>query len=89
MLEQTCRRSAGSVSCCRRMPPVRETYVVAEVRSPDGEAPPEIQERFEGRAFTLAELEQRGVRIAGGAAWYTANARDWRLILDPPLGTNS
>jgi hypothetical protein len=63
------------------MPPVRETYVVAEVRSPDGEAPPEIQERFEGRAFTLAELEQRGVRIAGSQAWLLSNGRDWQLIL--------
>lgn len=48
-------------------------------------APPEIAERFEGRAFTLLELEQRGVRIAGGRAVYTALARDWLLELSPPI----
>ena len=55
----------------------------------DQPAPPEIRERFEGRLFRLTELEQRGVRIAGSQAWYTAKARDWRLVFDPPLGTNS
>jgi hypothetical protein len=59
-------------------------YVVKAVRSVDGEpAPPEIRERFEGRLFSLYELEQRGVRIAGGHAWYIANAQDWRLTLAP------
>jgi len=66
-------------------------YRVASVltATSDEPAPPEIRERFEGRAFRLTELEQRGVRIAGAEAWYTANAHAWRLILDPPLGTNS
>lgn len=63
--------------------PVRTEYIVAEVRSTDGPASPEIQERFEGRAFTLAELEQRGVRVTGAGAWYTANGRDWQLVLHP------
>jgi hypothetical protein len=68
-------------------------YVVADVLSvsPDGStqpAPPEIRERFEGRAFRLGELEQRGVRIAGREAWYTANGRAWRLVLSPELGAN-
>ena len=65
-------------------------HLVIDVRAADGwaPAPPEIRERFEGRPFTLHELEQRGVRIAGGQAWYTANAQDWRLVLDPALGTN-
>ena len=73
----------------QRLP--RGLYRVARVlsASSDEAAPPEIQERFEGRLFRLPELEQRGVRIAGGKAQFTANARAWRLILDPPLGTNS
>ncbi|MBV9355922.1 MAG: hypothetical protein JO023_10395 [Chloroflexi bacterium] len=49
-------------------------------------APPEILERFEGRTFTLHELEQRGVRIAGGDAYYTANGIDWVLEIFPRPG---
>ena len=65
------------------MPAVSDEYIVTEVRSADGPAPAEIQERFEGRTFTLAELEQRGVRVTGAGAWYTANGRDWQLLLHP------
>lgn len=49
------------------------------------EAPPEILERFEGRMFTMRELEERGVRIAGGHAYYTANGTDWQLELFPKV----
>jgi len=63
---------------------VIEPYRVLEVRSLDGAAaPPEIAERFEGRLFTLHELEQRGVRIAGRQASYLALGRDWQLQLSP------
>ena len=66
------------------MPLRRGEYVVTDVRGPDSsQAPPEIRERFEGRPFTLRELEERGVRIAGGRAWYLANGRDWQLFLEP------
>jgi hypothetical protein len=76
-----------------RMPPLsRGQYLVRYVRpasdAPLEQTPPEIRERFEGRSFALHELEQRGVRIAGGQAWYTTNGQDWRLILTPELGTN-
>jgi hypothetical protein len=67
-------------------------YTVVSVRNVSGragesesEAPPEILERFEGRTFTLRELEQRGVRIAGGLAFYTANGTDWQLELFPKV----
>jgi hypothetical protein len=49
-------------------------------------APPEILERFEGRTFTLEQLQERGVRIAGGEAYYTANGQDWRLEVFPKVG---
>jgi hypothetical protein len=76
-----------------RMPPLsRGQYLVRDVRPAleveAVQSPPEIRERFEGRSYALNELEQRGVRIAGGQAWYTANGQDWRLILTPDLGTN-
>jgi hypothetical protein len=60
-------------------------YRVVEVRSANGAAfaPPEISERFEGRLFTLHELEQRGVRIAGRNIWYLASGQDWQLKLEP------
>jgi hypothetical protein len=59
-------------------------YRVVEVRSADGApAPPEIRERFEGRLFTLRELEERGVRIAGANVWYLADGLDWQLQLEP------
>jgi hypothetical protein len=59
-------------------------YFVQAIRAVDGEpAPPEIRERFEGRLFSLHELEQRGVRIAGRHVWFMANARDWQLTLAP------
>ena len=48
-------------------------------------APPEISERFQGRLFTLNQLEQRGVRITGRQAWYLAAARDWQLKLEPAV----
>jgi hypothetical protein len=61
---------------------VRELYRVQAVSAVDGEpAPPEIRGRFDGRLFTLHELEQRGVRIAGANAWYYATGSDWRLTL--------
>ena len=72
--------------------PTEYTVVeVAPAASPHGPiddavAPPEILERFEGRTFTLQELEQRGVRIAGGRAYYTSLGRDWSLRLFPELG---
>jgi hypothetical protein len=61
-----------------------EAYRVVQVTSPDGAvAPPEIAERFQGRAWTLRQLEERGVRITGAAAWYLAAGRDWQLKLEP------
>src|SRR5919199_1899146 len=50
------------VTCQERM---LDAYRVAEVRSADGSqpAPPEIAERFDGRLFTLRQLEERGVRV--------------------------
>ena len=61
-----------------------EPYRVVAVRSPDGSpAPPEIAERFQGRLFTLRQLEERGVRITGAAVWYLAGGRDWQLTLEP------
>jgi hypothetical protein len=63
--------------------PAIEHYRVARVASVDDvDAPPEIRERFAGRLFTLHDLEQRGVRIAGATAWYLASGRDWRLTLE-------
>lgn len=64
-----------------------EAYHVVEVLSADGTqaAPPEIQERFAGRLFSLHELEQRGVRIAGRHVWYLAAGRDWQLKLEPAV----
>ncbi len=60
-------------------------YRVVEVRSADGAAlaPPEVSERFEGRLYTLHELEQRGVRIAGAHVWYLTSGQDWQLKLEP------
>lgn len=72
---------------------VGSEYVVTTVRAvtfgnvEGEEAPPAIRERFEGRLFTLHELEQRGVRIAGGRALYTAGGCDWSLHLAPAAGT--
>jgi hypothetical protein len=66
--------------------PLLEAYRVVEVRSTDGElAPPEIAERFEGRVYTLHQLEQRGVRIQGRVAWYLASGQDWQLKLEPAV----
>jgi len=67
--------------------PVLGAYRVVEVRSADGAspAPAEISERFEGREFTLHELEQRGVRIAGANVWYLSSGQDWQLTLAPAL----
>src|SRR5919201_909258 len=50
------------VTCQQRM---LDAYRVVEVRSADGAqpAPPEIAERFDGRLFTLRQLEERGVRV--------------------------
>ena len=64
-----------------------EPYRVVEVLSADGSefAPPEIAARFEGRLFTLNQLEQRGVRITGVGAWFLANAQDWQLKLEPAV----
>jgi hypothetical protein len=62
-------------------------YRVVEVRSADGAsfAPQEISERFEGRLFTLHQLEQRGVRIAGANVWYLSSGQDWQLKLEPAV----
>ena len=62
-------------------------YRVVEVRSADGAllAPPEVAERFQGRLYTLRELEERGVRITGAAAWYLALGQDWQLTLEPAV----
>ncbi len=49
-------------------------------------APPELLERFEGRTFSLKELEERGVRVAGAKLAYTANGQDWFLRVSPPIG---
>jgi hypothetical protein len=64
-----------------------DAYRVVEVRSADGSqpAPPEIAERFDGRLFTLRQLEERGVRITGKGAWYLAAGRDWQLKLEPAV----
>jgi hypothetical protein len=80
------------------MPPQGGDYTVVEVKpasaaavaeGADEATPPEVLERFEGRTFTLEELQQRGVRIAGGQAYYTANGRDWQLQLFPEPGAAS
>ncbi len=61
-----------------------DAYRVVEVRSADGQpAPPEIAERFDGRLWTLRQLEERGVRVTGAGAWYLAAGKDWRLKLEP------
>jgi hypothetical protein len=64
-----------------------EPYRVVEVLSADGSAfaPPEITSRFEGRFFTLNQLEQRGVRITGAGAWFLAAGLDWQLKLEPAV----
>jgi hypothetical protein len=60
-----------------------EPYRVVAVRSADGSpAPPEIAERFQGRLFTLQQLEERGVRIAGANVWYLAGGKNWQLTLE-------
>ncbi len=48
-----------------------------------GITPEDVLHRFEGRTFTLLELEQRGVRIAGGEAVCAINGLDWLLDLAP------
>jgi hypothetical protein len=66
--------------------PIRELYRVTAVLAVDATpAPPEITERFDGRLFTLHQLEERGVRIAGRAAWLLAAGRDWQLQLEPAV----
>ena len=42
-------------------------------------------QRFQGRLFTLNQLEQRGVRITGAGAWLLANGQDWQLKLEPAV----
>ena len=60
-----------------------EAYRVVQVTSPEGAAaPPEVAERFQGRAWSLHQLEERGVRITGAAAWYLAAGRQWQLELE-------
>jgi hypothetical protein len=75
---------AASRNMAQRM---LDAYRVVEVRSADGSqpAPPEIAERFDGRLFTLRQLEERGVRITGKGAWYLAAGRDWQLKLEPTV----
>jgi hypothetical protein len=64
-----------------------EAYRVVEVRSADGAnlAPPEIAERFEGRLYTLPQLEERGVRITSRTGWYLFAGQDWQLKLEPAV----
>ncbi len=63
-----------------------ETFKVVQVVGIDGApAPPEIAERFAGRAWTKRQLEERGVRITGAAAWYLASGKDWQLTLAPTV----
>ena len=66
---------------------LREVVRVLEVRSADGKtlAPPEIAERFQGRTFTLPELEARGVRITSRQGWYLSAGQDWHLQLGPAV----
>jgi len=66
---------------------VREWWRVSAVLSPDGTtpAPPEVADRFQGRLYTLNELEARGIRITGKDAWYFTLGRDWRLTLEPAV----
>jgi hypothetical protein len=66
---------------------LRESWRVSAVFSTDGitPAPPEVADRFQGRLYTLAELESRGIRITGKDAWYFTLGRDWRLTLEPAL----
>lgn len=60
-----------------------EAFRVVDVRSIDGaKAPPEITNRFQGRLWTKRQLEERGVRITGAAAWYLAAGQDWQLTLE-------
>jgi hypothetical protein len=66
--------------------PLVEAYRVVDVRSPTGDpAPPEVAERFEGRLYTLHQLEQRGIRIQGRTAWYLFSGQDWQLKLEPAV----
>jgi hypothetical protein len=59
-----------------------EAYRVVRVATPEGvPAPPEVAERFQGRLWTLRQLEERGVRITGAAAWYLAAGQQWQLTL--------
>jgi hypothetical protein len=61
-----------------------EAFRVAQVAAPDGTpAPPEIAERFQGRAWTKRQLEERGVRVTGAGIWYLAGGHDWQLTLEP------
>ena len=66
---------------------LRELYRVSAVLASDGltPAPPEVADRFQGRLFTLAELEARGIRITGKDAWYFTLGCDWRLTLEPAV----
>ena len=48
-------------------------------------APPEVADRFQGRLYTLDELEVRGIRITGKDAWYFTLGLDWRLTLEPAV----
>ena len=75
---------AASRNMAQRM---LDAYRVVEVRSADDSQPepPEIAERFDGRLFTLRQLEERGVRITGKGAWYLAAGRDWQLKLEPAV----
>ena len=65
-----------------------EAFKVAQLSGPDGApAPPEIAERFGGRAWTKHQLEERGVRITVADAWYLASGRDWQLGLEAVAST--
>jgi hypothetical protein len=66
---------------------LQESWRVRAVLAADGTtpAPPEVADRFQGRLYTLNELEARGIRITGKDAWYYTLGRDWRLTLEPAL----
>jgi len=76
----------GWVLAARMMTTARmfEAHRVVQVTSPEGvPAPPEIAERFQGRAWSLRQLDERGVRITGAAAWYLAAGQHWQLKIEP------
>ena len=66
---------------CSSLPRDRSAARPTAPRSP----PSRSAERFEGRVFTLHELEQRGVRIAGARRLVPLRGQDWQLKLEPAV----